>query len=562
MKQAIAYMVIISFFISTLAVAQVNSVQPVLEPATFVGKAAGSSQLIAQSSATKQRKAKKSRKKRSSRRKSSRLKKSGDGDLVKAFKLARDGQYQEASLILFRLSHQARYEKEKVKIKYTLGLVLYQMGLNQVSAFQFVNVIKSKNKKYLNKALGQLSLASDKIGDDSLLNYAISKVNIDRFPKKHKDMLYYRIGEFQMRNRQMAEAAKSLGRVSPSSPFYNQAKYLQGLSYSENNQIDKAVRAFDQLVKAQVSNDVTHPNRVLGIMGRARAYYQGEKWDKAIANYRAIPKDSEFWHDTLFESSWAMLRSGRFRSVLSNFQSLHSPYYEEFYIPESLLLRSIVYLYICKYEEMDKVLGIFNKTYKPIGLKMSQYLASNKDPERYFNDVVMALEDYKELGSAVLKKHYELPFQVARKILKDGKFQRSYKYIKGLRKEQKKIQAMSQKWRVSAMGQYSEKVISKRIAKARIKIGREVRAQIISMNRELEELFEQERFINFEKSNSIRESLKKVAAKQNLDGGQIDKGKSRSFYIKDGFEYWPFKGEYWLDEVGNYHYVGTHSCGS
>ena len=559
MIKIISHIISVAFFLVSLGLADSNLLLASPE-IPFLASDKSPSPMLAKAKVRKKGLVTKARTKR---KRAPRVSKSNsDRELNKVLQLVKQGQHEAASLALFRMSHQPNYKKQRSKIKYTLGTVLYQMGFNQLAAFQFVSLIKGKDKKYLNMSLEYLSLASNKIGDDSLLNYAISKININRFPKDHRDMLYYRIGEFQLRNKQMGEAAKSLGRVSPSSPFYNQAKYLQALSYSESNEIPSAVRVFNQLLKAQDPSDVTASNRVLAIMGKARAYYQGEKWDEAIKYYRMIPKDSEFWHDTLFESSWAMLRSGKFRSVLSNFQSLHSPYYEEFYLPESLLLRSIVYLYICKYDEMDKVLDIFNKIYRPLESKMNSYLTSSKDPMKYFSDVAQALNDYKVIGGAALKKDYELPFQVARKIMKEGSFQRSYRYIQKLKREEEKIQLMSGKWKSSAIGRYAKRVLSNRISRSRKKSGRKIRAEIIAIRSELRELFEQESFINFEKGNSQKESLKKIAEGKNIDGGAIDKGRSRDFYIKDGFEYWPFQGEYWLDEVGNYHYVGTHSCGS
>ena len=506
------------------------------------------------------RKKKRIRGRKKKKRRGSHSKMSHKG-LFEGLRLAKEGRYHDASIKLFQLSHSPRYKGKRVQIKYLLGLMLYQMELNQLSAFQFIGVIKKGNSRYLKQSLEKLSLAADTLGDGSLLNYAISKVKVKKFPKVHRDMLYYRIGEFQLLNNQVKKASHNLGLVSSTSPFYNKAKYLQALSYSEQNQIKKAIGAFDELISHQPSDDVTHPNRVLGMMGKARAFYQGKDWDQAIEYYRKIPRDTEFWHDTLFESSWAMLRSGRFRSAMSNFQSLHSPYYEGFYLPESLLLRAIVYLYICKYTEMEKVLDLFNKIYKPVYSDVNNYLKVNHNPTEYFDSVVGVLRDYNKKGGKIDGNKYELPFQVMRRIIKEGDFQRSYGYIKELLRERKRIASMPDKWRKSAIGRYAKKVLITRILKARRKAGQQIRAHMIAMKAELRDFFEQEGFIRFEMGNSARESLKKKITGKELPK-QIDDDRTRDFYIQDGFEYWPFRGEYWLDEIGNYHYVGTHSCDS
>jgi hypothetical protein len=481
-------------------------------------------------------------------------------ELAFALRLAKTGKYQEASIRLFQLSYSPRYRDKRMQIKYILGLMLYQMKLNQVAAFQFIAVVKDGNNRYLKQALEKLSLAADTLGDDTLLNYAISRVSVDEFPRAHRDMLAFRIGEYQLRNKQFDAAAGSFIRVGRSSPLFPKAKYLEGLSYAEAQQPRRAVSAFDELIQARDSAGVTDSARVAGLMGKARSLYQMKQWDMAIETYRDVPRDTEFWHDTLFESSWAMLQSGRFRSALSNFHSLHSSYYEDSYLPESLLLRAIVYLYICKYDEMEKVLNLYNKIYKPVYKGIDDVLEGFRDPVQYFNETVKVILDYKKQGEDLNKSKYAIPFLVVRRVLKEGDFQTSYNYIKKLLDEKRRLQSMPPQWRSSALGKYSRKVVDTRLIKARQRAGRQIRFHLENLKEELVELFEQEGFIRYEMINGKKESLKKRIAGKDLPDQQIDEKSSRDYYVQNGFEYWPFRGEYWLDELGNYHYVGTQSC--
>lgn len=480
--------------------------------------------------------------------------------LGQALQLAKSGKYQEASIQLFQLSYSPRYRSRRMQIKYILGLMLYQMKLNQVAAFQFIAVVKDGNNRYLNQALEKLSLAADTLGDDTLLNYAISRVKVEQFPRVHRDMLAFRIGEYQLRNKQYAPAARNFSRVQRNSNLFPKAKYMEGLAYAEANAARRAVAAFDELIQARSGSGVTDSARVAGLMGRARSLYQMKQWDGAIDTYREVPRDTEFWHDTLFESSWAMLRSGRFRSALSNFHSLHSSYYEDAYLPESLLLRAIVYLYICKYDEMEKVLNLFDRLYKPVYKGIDNVLESYRDPVQYFNEVVRVVIDYKKHGDDLDKSKYNIPFLVVRRILKEGDFQTSYNYIKKLLDEKRALQAMPPQWRASALGKYSQKVVDTRLLKARQRAGRQIRFHLESLKEEMVDLFEQEGFIRYEMINGKKESLKKKIAGKDLPDEQIDQDSSRDYYVQNGFEYWPFRGEYWLDELGNYHYVGTQSC--
>lgn len=494
------------------------------------------------------------------RRSSKRVRRSGGrstSDLRRALALSRSKKYAEASQILFKLVYSPKYRSQSSRIRYILGLNFWKMNLYQLAAFQFISVVKEGDGKYVNLALGKLSLVADKLGDDSLLNYAISRVQVRQFPASQRDMLYFRIGEFQQRSSQYLAAAESYSRVSRKSPVYSKAKYQQGLVLALAGKEGDAIRAFDTLLVSREDKVPNDPARVGALMGKARTYYQRKKWDEAIEFYRQVPRDSQFWHDTIFESSWAMMRSGKFRSALSNFQSLHSAFYEGYYLPESLLLRAIVYLYICKFDEIEKVLDLFSKIYKPVYKQVDRLLEMKGDPAIYFN-MMAQVQIYKKRGADTSK--VPIPYVVAQKISQEGDFSNSYSYIRRLLEERRIYNSLPAAWRADSVGRYAKRVLETRINKAKSKAGRQVRNHLLAVKQELVDLFEQEGFIRFEAINSKKEELKKEIAGKDITTKQVDESRARDFYIQNGYQYWPFDGEYWLDEIGNYHYVGTQSC--
>lgn len=479
-------------------------------------------------------------------------------ELAVALNLAKNNKYQEASTKLFELSYSPRYKDRKLQIKYILGLMLQQMKMNQSAAFQFISVIKEGQSKYLKQSLEKLAIVADDLGDDTLLNYAISKIKVDEFPAVHRDMLFFRIGEYQMRNEQYEAAAKSFGQVRRASRHYPIARYNEGLSYTEKGQLDRAVAIFENLAQERAEYGLTDSARVAALMGKARVLYQKHAWDESIAAYHDVPRDVPAWHETIFESSWAMLRSGRFRSALSNFHSLHSSFYEDTYLPESLLLRAIVYLYICQYEEIDKVLTLFKKVYKPLYEEVDRLTKEDTNYEKLYQSFATTIQRY--LSDDAKSKKAVMPLLLAQRLLKEGDVHNSYEYIERLRKERKRIDSMPAAWKNSSLGRYAKRIVDNRMQKAQARAGRQIRSHLIDLRAELVDYFEQEGFIRYEAINGRKEGLKKTIAGKDLPTTQIDEKNERDFYIQNGYEYWPFRGEYWLDELGNYHYVGTQSC--
>lgn len=475
-------------------------------------------------------------------------------NLGEALANIKNGNLQQAAGQLFLLSKRPDLAEERAQIKYILGNTLLELKLFQIAAFQYVDVIRSRSPRYTKLAIEKLSLAADQLGDDTLLNYAISKVQIEDFPAAYKDLVYFRLGEIKQKNGRFAEALDLFSKVSSKSRYYVRAKYNRGLSYLEGGRLKESLSAFEDLKKYLSNAPVTDTNKVATQLALARTLYQLQNWDGSIEAYRDIPRDSIMWHDALFESSWAMLRAAKFRSALSNFQSLHSAYYDDFYIPESLLLRAIVYLYICKYDEMDKVLNLFEKTYGPIRSSMLSFSKENKDPLLYYAEVEKA---YNISRDKKTNAGMRIPYSVAKNILDEGNVKRAFNYLKTLADEKGRLDQMP--FSKSSLGHYGSKILMNRGRNTKVAIGEMVKVHMANLKAELLDFYEQASFIRYEMINGKKEQIRKKMGGKSLPT-QIDESNDRTYYVQNGYEYWPFDGEYWLDEIGNYHYLGQQSC--
>lgn len=478
--------------------------------------------------------------------------------------LASNNQFEEASKLLFGLSRNPKNANEAAQLKYMLGLMLTELKLHQVASFVFYDVVDEEVRqrgegKYLRQSLSKLSYLSNILDSDVLLKYAVSRIQVSDFPAESRDLFYYRLGELKYKEGSFAEAAKSFSRVEPESVVYPQALYKQGLAYTEEGKLGQAIASFEELLNFTKNKPVTDPNRVNAAMALARVYYQGKKWDRAIEYYRMIPRDTLQWHDVLFEQSWAMMRSGQhFRSALSNFHTLHSPYYEENYAPESLLLRAIVYLYICRYDEMEKVLDLFDRIYKPVLSNIDKMLARSDNGRIYWDEIKKAM-DY-NLSNKDKKSYQRLNDMVISALLKESQIKSNLNYYQMLQEEEKRVAGLPAEWKQSALGKFSKRILDRRKASTEDLVGKLARNHLLKMKSELRDFFEQGDFLKFEMVSGQKEVKGKEIMGKKTPRKQITDDNSRSFFISNGYEYWPFKGEYWLDELGNYHYVGVQAC--
>ena len=476
------------------------------------------------------------------------------GQLVKALNLVEKGNFIQGSKELYRLSRKKAFRNKKVQMKYTLGIAFSHMGFYHMASLQFIYVIKSRNKQYRKKAVEKLIGLADFLGDNDFMYYILDKVKVRNFPLDQRDKLYFYFGLFEFNKKNYAKSRSHFSNVRRGTPFYNKALYQTALSYAEDKHPLRAARAFNEL--ANTRSGITDQIKVAAAMGEARSFYQAKKFNESLRVYRSIPRDTKYWHDVLLESSWAYLRSARFRSALSNFQTLHSSFYEGYYQPESLILRSYVYLYICKYYEMEKVLDLFNAVYLPTLKSVRKHLNDRRRFNMYLNTMLQSgsIQHGRQTASS------DLPSIIARRIAKNSAFQSVRNSLHKLQEEQNRLRAMPYHWVSSPAGRNTNTVIKTRIATMKKRAAKLVRSILKEVSVELKRLTKLEQYLRYDMLRGKRESVKKRIQRKYSDSFQIDEKFSRDYYIKNGYEYWPFTGENWLDELGNYHYIGLQSC--
>lgn len=466
--------------------------------------------------------------------------------------LISQNRFGEASIQLYRLT--GNRSLDRLQVKYLFGLTLLEQGYYQLAAIQFVDVIRQGgNSRYLRQSIDKLSIAADELGDETLLNYALRRVDTNSFPRSRRDTLFYRLGENAYLSGRRSAAALQYAKVPSNSRYYFSAQYQLMTIHLENNRPNDAIQVARRLQSiARNPNDLQIAN-----LGLARSYYQKQDWDNAIKHYRQIPRDSRYWGDSLFETSWAQLRSARFRSVLGTLQTLHSPFYEEEYMPESLLVRGIVYLYICKFDELEKTMNLFEGLYGQYANRMSRFYSANARRSRsYLAELVKADEVRRGLRSS---GDTELPYPVIRSILQEGDVQRTLKYQQKVSDEMRKIEGdLSLSYQ--SFQNYARRVLSRRMQNSQNTLSDLVRSHLNARMREWRDLEEQAGFLRYEMINGQKEMLRQRIAGKDLPAEDIDSNRSRDFYVESGYEYWPVDSEVWLDELGNFHYIGQQSC--
>lgn len=489
------------------------------------------------------------------------IKREPKGDAFQtALSLYKNKQYAMAATGFFELSKSSFDANIRSKAKLYLGISMYKLKLYQVAAFSLMETVAQGSDEHKKMATDYLIAAANQLNEPSLLNYALKQnTKVDTFSETAKGVFEFRKAEALADEGKFSEARRFYESAISSPQTEKTALYSMGLMFLKAKDPKQAVPFFEQLHFKTQDQGILSMERGLALMGIARSYYQARDWDKAATYYRMIPKDHDLYRQSLFELSWALFRSGKFRSAMSPLQTLHSPYYETFYQPESLLLRGVILLFICRFDETEKILENYKQTYLPAAKKVEDYLAQNPSPTKSFQALDKAYRGLQRVqrGLASIPKS-EVPFFLTRAFLDEHGIKRLIDYFDQVMGEGKTVNNTFTGKKNFELRKFAIDGLNARLQNTREKLGRMTTELLREKLKEMKDISTQMDFLKYENLGGKRDQLRK---KMSVNHVATEKEPlDRSYLIQNGYRIWPFEGEYWRDEIGNYQYVGGNSC--
>ncbi len=355
----------------------------------------------------------------------------------------------------------------------------------------------------------------------------------------------------------LSKARAMVLQISDSSKWYPKGKYLDGIiSFKEENYQD-AVDSFKKVVR------ILHPKkgkfrddrlREMAFFQLARTHFGHKQFNYALFYYDHIKRDSINWLESLFESSWAWFRLGKYQKALGNLITLDSPFFRDEYFPEGLVLKAVTYYENCRYPESNQIVSEFRARYEPLFHELEKLTKKGLAPEKYYKKL-LAIQKAPPSGESgrLLRRILKVALAdkdlalVNQSVLEIDKEMRRIRRKKGGGFSASKIATSLLK----RLGIQREKLVSKAgvLTKVRLEQERDFLASLMT----------QVLRIKLENDNAELDMLKKAKA------GELDLGPTLLTYdwtaaTDDEKIYWPYQGEYWRDELGTYEYTLTWGC--
>lgn len=473
-------------------------------------------------------------------------------------KLYDQKDYAKSTLELYKVlqAKDAESERFKPKAEYSIGKSLYRMGLLQGSLNYFNKIAEAgKEHKYNRATLKWLYLIYRNLGDPAILE-KIAAYDVGDYPEGYRNDIAFIIGQYHYRRGNLDDALKSLGVISNDSKDYGRAKFLEGILYVRKNQAEPALESFKEILRTVEERRSSVPEaetmQQLAWISMARIFYSTGQYPLSIKYYNRIPQNSQYWLQALFEESWAHYQQNNFEKALGNLHTLNSPFFDTDFFPESMILQAVIYFSNCRYDSTRKTVEHFLATYPDLEKQIETYLQRYAEPVDFWNFLVkLNVEGGKY--NAKLQQIFSVAFD-------DQNLVKMHKFIKAIDDESKKISGNRGEWGKSELAAQLLGDLQVTRSLAVHEAGRYAMSLLDRVKKDLQDLKSQALKIKFEVANAevgrLENKIKDELYVATKTGRDRDLAATDSEHM-----YWPFRDEYWKDELGFYYYDIRSECG-
>ena len=488
--------------------------------------------------------------------------------LENALKLYDREDYYMASIELDKVVERKTGDDEGnvQRAEYFMAKTLEKLRFYSASLSYFNRIVeKGPAHRYYQKTLQWLASLSRVLPESSGVLEKIGKYNRQDLEQpffdtvvdgdKVRNELYDLLGRFHYTKGNFKDSLELFALVPLESKFYTRAKFLEGITHVRQYNGKDAAEAFRQILrKAKESPDKqTAEFEELANLSLARVFYSTKQYPLSIKYYDRVPTESPDWLPSLFESSWARFQTDDFSRALGNIHTLNAPFFENEFYPESLVLKAVIYFQLCNYDRSMETLKDFNETYQPLREEILAVVRKYPDNAEFY-DYVKKIRS----GEAGLSDRVQRAVEGA---LQDRTLTKTLDYVAELDRELKQVDRADPNWKSTQIAGTVLQDLTLQKSIAANEAGNLARKRLERLASEIQELIKQAIKVEYETLNGQKGQLEAtIRGEQAAVSGRAKK--TGVITTDDEHVLWPFRGEYWKDELGYYRFKVQNKCES
>jgi hypothetical protein len=352
-----------------------------------------------------------------------------------------------------------------------------------------------------------------------------------------------RVSAVQRLARAELERAREIaGQVPAGDAAFAEAREVSALAALAAGDTAAAEQQFEAVARLAPRGAERRENALLQL---ARLAYARGDDARSQAMYARVSRAAPQWLDALFESSWSHFRRGEDEKALGNLLTLHAPFFQGRYFPESHVLKALVLYENCRYADARRALRDFDARYRPVHDGLAQALQVMPTPQAAVEAVA---------SGALLARLIEPARAEVARLLGTPELALSLRQVTALSAELDSVDRRSAAFRGSALAS----AVVPQVRSARLDLlqraGERARSAVADERGELRELLGQSLRLDFEIAGREKELAAAPPAESSVSQ------RRPPAQVEDDEELWPFQGEYWRDELGSYRFHLGDRC--
>ncbi len=480
-------------------------------------------------------------------------------DYASAQKKFKSKDYYEAAPAFYSVYTAPRSKAERLKAEWGLAQSLHKLGLFYSASKYYSITVRRGNdgsNPFFRKAMDELGKINREVslGKGHILKLFKANVNASDVPPLARGFYFYYKGTEAFEARELENAREFFSQVPASSTYYLGAIFHLGVIYNLSGNHSRSVQRFEDVVKATAGDPSQRELYESAILNMARVYYETKRYTEAISFYGRIPRESEYWLDAIWETAWAFFFLQKFNNTLGQIHTIHSPFFNNRFYPESYILQAITFLRICRYDQVKESMRLFKMRYKDVFVAMKGILGRYKeDPRGLFQFV----QRYSLTGE--MTKYGEAE-EIVKKLTMVDSFKGARDTLRFSSREIDTLHGYGGSWQATGLQSSLTDFLKQKKSTAVQTAGHDMYRLGTSYYAQLLELSNQTKLIVAEMQlGTLAELREKISAYKQKSQIQFIGG-MQQLNINQSLEYWPFEQEYWEDELGFYVYNMNSRC--
>lgn len=272
-----------------------------------------------------------------------------------------------------------------------------------------------------------------------------------------------------------------------------------------------------------------------------------------LGNYKAahkylsqVTRDTNLYIEAAVDNGWALLRAGDRNHAVGNMFTLHTPYFEGAYMPDSYFLQSLGYQEICQFGDAMTAVKKYKQHYNEAFRRLIAFNSGGKTGDDTY---------YADLTAFLSRKDFSMPPIVLRELGRHPQFLRRQKILNAMARDDRNIVAALPQ-SAPALVAWAEKPNDKSRSLLKHEIASFMKTKALAIEEEIKFVTANMSLLEYEIYAGAGNNLSLQGAKNfAIDDKAVPK---REFEIDK--EYWPYEDEIWEDELNHFRSKMVDGC--